>query len=726
MGFLEEFFLPQKHANEFSFQRYLRDLDGGTFRDKMCLGVCEAHGGSYLLKSFAIEPNAIFVGAMGSGKSFGALFSLITWLASNSDQTIVFLIDAVKGANDYRALFKYQESGHVYPILSSEMGIHRVIDLVYDEAMARRELFNSHKAESINAYEKITGKKMARIIMMMEEFHSIPYSILDFERNYKVAGTTANKFHTIMRIGRSMGTWVMAASQRSTKSDIPPEIVPNFTQKQIFRVTRAEAAYILGSSKAADITSEQKGRCETDYGTVQFPYMPIESQVKLLDKYIKPMDAECAYLTPQVISDYLGGKSTDELYKLKKLSDLVQNIENVDGEIVVGMMHKALRHKVESVDSQTDHNGISHIVTWASGVRVAVMIRSGPKIKILPKHIGRLRIGMEKYECERGILYTSATDLQVGVYNAAQDAKVEIVDHEDFLRLARQIEANVVVPENISPSELADPLKESGEYQKTHHVEPPKLDKTEHGNVLQMPLRPVLKDILPPTNKLYYGIKLRRIPVKLQYIPPKDEQLTISVHIQKTKKAEIYRILFYVINEPGDIIHRYYVDHKLSSMLDEETAAALDISDAKEWNKHKETLLGPEFENKIVSFFSNFNVLPETLRPCVMCWSADAGTLAQFMKKVPIFKNSQPTEAVGPKPFGLITYEDLAWENIKDVAASKYTNEVITKDLLMNILVQNPDRPDMFFPIERDRLILGQINKDPFLILEEVEREQKK
>lgn len=405
---------------------------------------------------------------MGSGKSVAANFSILTWMLANSDQTVLFIADTLKGANDYQALF---DCDQVFPVLSSEAGIHRVIDLMYDEAMARREAFNEVQAENMYEYEKKMRKikndpnfKIARCVLLIEEFHAIPYNILNFDKDFKIPNTSAFKFHQLMRIGRSMGTWVVACSQKGTKSDIPSEIIPNFTQKQIFRVNRNEASYFLSDTKAAEIRTDQKGRCETDYGSVQFPYVPISTQVKLLKKYNQPLTAECCYLTPKLIEDYLGGRSTEELYRLKKLPDLIEGIEGYDHDLIIAMMHKRLEHKVTQIDSKIDPNGISLIVEWPGKGRIAVMIRVGSK-KITGKHIHKLNKGMQYMKCDRGILYTSAEDLPAAVYKNAIEHKIEVVDHEDMLRLARQLEAKSLVLKDLDPSKLADEGKESGEYQ---------------------------------------------------------------------------------------------------------------------------------------------------------------------------------------------------------------------------------------------------------------------
>lgn len=683
MGFLDSIFLPKRRSNEFTFERYINDLDNDHFRDKMCLGICEAHGGSYLLKQFSLEPNALYVGAMGSGKSYAACFSLVTWMLSNSDQTILFIVDAVKGANDYRALFEYTD--HVYPVLSSEMGIIRVIDLVYREAMHRRELFNAVKAESINAYEKITGKKMARVILMMEEFHSIPYAILNFDRDFKTPNTPAFKFHQIMRIGRTMGTWVMAASQKSTKSDIPSEIVPNFTQKQIFRVSRQESAYVLGDSKAADIRSDQKGRCETDYGAVQFPLMPQETQIRLLKERMKPMDADCAYLTPGIIKDYIEGKSTEELYRLQKLPDLVSSIAGNDAEIVIRILHKKLGHTIESVNSLTDNHGISHIVTWQNGARVAIMIRVGDKVKVTQKHINRLQSGLAAYGCSRGIIYTSVSDIPPAVYRAAVESKIEVVDEEDLLRIARQIESGVNVSTLISPDNMADPAKESGEYQKIH-------EQLNPSHVVSV--KPLLQELIPnniidttPTpnitvvDKKEPIIKLKRIPVRMSYLPKKEDTLALLINVQRTKSGEIFRVLFYVLQE-HNTKHMWFVDKKIKGTLDEDTATVLEVSSVAEWNSQIETMIDSVFESKVLQYFDNFKICH--FPPIVATREENKEWVMNMLKQ---------TKHMMPKP--TIIEEILE-------AGLGFTRTQIQDEIMPQI---KPDKRNMFYEIEKDKLL---------------------
>ena len=456
MGSLDKLFFPPKAANEFTLDRYVRAIESGEFRDLFNLGVCETGGGTWLLKDFTQEPNALFVGSMGSGKSYAACFTMATWLMANSDKTILFIADAVKGANDYSMLAAYEQ---VYMITgdggrNAQVLIERVIDMVFSEAMARKDKFNEHQAISVVDYEAKTGKQMARIVIMLEEFHSIPYQMFEFERNFKKPHTIANKFHQLMRIGRSYGIFICAASQKSTKSDVPPEVVPNFTQKQIFKVSLGEAQYVLGRGDPAHLTSAQKGRCYTEYGAVQFPYLPKETQGVLLKRYVKPLTADCAYLNPRLIADYLEGKSTKELYHLKKLSELAEAMESFDGELILQIIHERVGNTVERLDSRTDNFGACLIITTPSGERKIVMYRPDSRIGI--KTLTNLSAGMIYYKCSSALMYCLGENLPQAIYNSANDLNVKIFDHEDIKLIARQIDANKIQNARRLESELAN------------------------------------------------------------------------------------------------------------------------------------------------------------------------------------------------------------------------------------------------------------------------------
>lgn len=451
-------FFPEKEKLDLSINRYMKLINDGTFVDKLVFGV-KAENLDYLMMNPFKEPNGGYFGAMGSGKSIGCVFTVLTHYLANGQNSIYFLIDPLKGMNDYKSLF---DQPNVYTIISDiggvEQKIKRVIELVNDEIKARMDRFNKVRAESLPAYEAITGKKIARIFIVFEEFHSVPYPILDWENNFKVPGTIAHKFNEIMRVGRSYGVTVFAASQKSTSSDIPTSVLLNLVNRNVFRVGPNEAAYLIRSSEPAGIKPDQKGRCFTDYGECQYPYIDPKIQPRLIKMFYRPLTAEFAHLNHQLIKDVLDGKKRDEMYKMKTFEKLVEGIDSLDATIVVKRFHEELGHTIEELDEKTEESGLSHIATTKGGRAIAIMTRQ--KGKTSARQVELLVEGMQRHGCTRGVIYCTLEDVPPAVYKAAAKVNtdtdgilnVEVLSKEEIMRRAAQLDKKIYIYEDDVPA----------------------------------------------------------------------------------------------------------------------------------------------------------------------------------------------------------------------------------------------------------------------------------
>lgn len=119
---------------------------------------------------------------------------------------------------------------------------------------------------------------------------------------------------------------------------------------------------------------------------------------------------------------------------------LVKMIKIVGPTQVFSMMHQEMDHEVELKDHRTDPHGILMIVTWPERGKVVIAYRSQESL-ITAKHINQISRSMEANNCQRAILYTTKDDLPSSLYRMATENNIEIIDREDLLRLARQIDA---------------------------------------------------------------------------------------------------------------------------------------------------------------------------------------------------------------------------------------------------------------------------------------------
>lgn len=643
-----ELFIPRKKEKVFNFEKYTQDLDNGVFRDKFCLGVSEENNGKWHLKNFQNEPNAIFVGSMGSGKSQAGKFSLLTWLLANNDKTLCFIVDPLKAAQDYKVLFPFE---NVYTILSSSDGIHKLMELLYDESKERSKLFSENESESLSEYEHRTQQALARIIVMFEEFHAVP-NIINFDKEYKTEGTSANKFFTLMKIGRAQGIWFMACSQKATKSDVPSEIVTGFTQKQIFKVSQAESSYWLGHPQASRLQTKFKGRCYVEGimpTQVQFPWLgdDLDSTTeKLIEKYVKPYNATCAYLNQQMIKDFLSGRTTEDLYKHKKLSELAQNIDkaNIDAKVVISMMHKASPHKkIEVLEDNLDEFGLTHILTALNGQRIAITIKKGIK-KIMPKHLQDFSQGIKANGCDKGIMYVAIPDTPPeSAYKLARNNLIELVDMEDLIRMATKIDhANETGNEfEIDPEHIADDDKESGSFFKLKgsekdlnfgedYVDPedaevlnliegelnlddefeksqPLIEKMPEIEPIKDPKK-IIDDIISSNPRVTQNTVIKRPNVNINFKLSQDDNPTLMVNFLKNKNGDFYRILFLTIVDDS-IAHRFFIDKQVSGLFDYETKIKLGITSEDDWNSNPLVLSEEKFDKVLAQYMSNFDNL---------------------------------------------------------------------------------------------------------------------
>lgn len=295
--FFRKLFLSQVEKEEGDFRSYMENLKAGNFRDVLNYGVAEDKRG-FLLKNPVEQPGALYCGGMGSGKSVAMRFTLSTHFISNSDITFYLLIDTQKGMTDYEPLFMYDKN--VATALNDKSKLVPAFEMIYLEMMARKEEFSRLGAKNILVYEELRRegvkdsegkwiqkpepnyKGMARIIIGIEEFHDVPNNeIVKYHLNSDRENSPAYQLKMILRIGRSYGITMLAATQRATADDFPSSLKPGITQQMSFKVNNPGDAAAINLPLAVDIKGDQRGRCVYENGFIQFPYLNDKDLKKL-------------------------------------------------------------------------------------------------------------------------------------------------------------------------------------------------------------------------------------------------------------------------------------------------------------------------------------------------------------------------------------------------------------------------------------------------------------
>ena len=388
-----------------------RLLLSDSLRDQVNLGLL-VDKGQFLLESFMKSPNSLFVGEMGSGKTIAARYTVMNWMISNSDQTNLFIVDTVKGAYDYKDLFAYSQ---IKSALSPNQ-VHGLIDLLYKESIARKNKFSEVGAKDLLDYEKKTGEKISRCLTVLEELHALTYSVFNFEKDYKIKGTTANKFHNLMRTGRSLGIWFIGVAQRATSSDLPPQIVPNFTNKQVFKVSKAEASYVLGDYRPSQLKSDQKGRCFSDYGEIQFPFIGDEDFRNIIAKHIVKRDSKSFIMKDILVDEVLRGEiklSVNHLLNSDNFNDFIKTM------IIKEHMILKEYESYMIIKNKKDE----------------LILSLSSKDKIEAKMIQNMIFEMKQNNCIDGVIYSKETKIDTEIYQFANLNNIRIIDYDDLLKI---------------------------------------------------------------------------------------------------------------------------------------------------------------------------------------------------------------------------------------------------------------------------------------------------
>lgn len=378
MKFLQKILMAEVEKEEGEFNSYLEKLEAGDFKDKMFYGVAEDKRG-FLYVDPVQQPGALYCGGMGSGKSIAMRTTLLTHMAANSENTVYILVDVLKGMTDYAIMFPYTDN--VATALNDQAKLIPTIEMIYQECMARKEEFSRVNANNIYQYEKIMKKQdpnfqgLARIILAIEEFHAIPNAeVIKYHMNVDRNGSPAAMLKDLLRVGRSYGIQLLAATQRATSDDFPSSLKPGITQLMAFRVNNPGDATAINLSLAADIRSDQRGRCVYEGGFIQFPYIDDDSGIELLKKYYKPLKAKMLRYKMADYHQAFSGEGNQGMVKVKTLKSLLENHTSFKSEDIVTRVLEYFDFKVKpQINDAINVN----LIAERDGVNYGVLILKG-------------------------------------------------------------------------------------------------------------------------------------------------------------------------------------------------------------------------------------------------------------------------------------------------------------------------------------------------------------
>jgi hypothetical protein len=334
---------------------YIEALESGLFKDKLFYGISQKRRGFALLNPFT-DPGALYVGKMGSGKSIGMKTTLFTHLLANSENTLYLLYDDLKSMSDYKIFFPL--INNVAYAINDKDKIIPVIEMLYAEVMERKKVFTANgNSNGVLEFEKFMKSKdssfpgIARIILCIEEFHSVTNNEkIKFAYKSEVEGTVAFKLRELMKIGRSYGVTLLAATQKATGDDFPSTLKSGISMMNAFKVSNAgDVSYMGGDlGLAADLPANTPGRClgNNDFGEIQYPWIPDNIGQMLINDYVKPLTAKMYKFQLKDFQTAFGGIGNDGMVDVLSFQTVLANYEQFNFNKITEKFLKAFDFKV--------------------------------------------------------------------------------------------------------------------------------------------------------------------------------------------------------------------------------------------------------------------------------------------------------------------------------------------------------------------------------------------
>lgn len=363
---------------------YFKNIESGKWKDKLVFGISQRKAGFLTSDPFQ-SPGAAYIGMMGSGKSVAMRFTLVTDMACNSAKTLYFLYDQAKAMGDYSAVFKYPNVITAVNVGEEEKFI-LLMDMLWSEICKRNKVIAEEmRLKNLQEYEEAKSnprskyydpnfKGLARIKVYIEEFAAVSMSkLIGLEDKKDNEGSAAWQFKLAMRIGRSVGITFVLATQRATYTDIPNDVKQGLASWFVFKVGSAGDAASANLPAAADIPKGMPGRCVTEEGFMQYPYIDRNINA-LLDHYVKPLEAE--FMTHQ-LSDYKKAFSQRGISGLLYVKPVVFAVKQQSQFKPADVGNRILSLFGFSCTKQENSSLVADLIAERDGEKYAVVLHRG-------------------------------------------------------------------------------------------------------------------------------------------------------------------------------------------------------------------------------------------------------------------------------------------------------------------------------------------------------------
>lgn len=222
------------------------------------IGIHGANEVQYLTLGVGGSHHALIAGVAGSGKS-SLLHTIIlrTITQYSPEELSVYLVDFKRGVEFKIYADFVLPSFKVVAIESEREFGYNILVALEREQKIRADLFKKSHVDKIEEYREL-GKKMPRILVIMDEFHE-----LFSNANDEFAKKSAVIMERIVRQGRAFGVHLILASQSySNITGIDRAVFDQMAVRIVLKCSKADANLLLdnGSSEIDQISIDDPGR----------------------------------------------------------------------------------------------------------------------------------------------------------------------------------------------------------------------------------------------------------------------------------------------------------------------------------------------------------------------------------------------------------------------------------------------------------------------------------
>lgn len=222
------------------------------------IGIHGANEVQYLTLGVGGSHHALIAGVAGSGKSSLLHTIIIRSLTQYSpDELSIYLVDFKRGV-EFKIYADYVLPSFKVVAIESEREFgYNILLALEREQKVRADLFKKSHVDKIEEYREL-GKKMPRILVIMDEFHE-----LFSNTNDEFAKKSATIMERIVRQGRAFGVHLILSSQSySNITGIDKSVFDQMSVRIVLKCSRADANLLLdnGSAEIDQISIDDPGR----------------------------------------------------------------------------------------------------------------------------------------------------------------------------------------------------------------------------------------------------------------------------------------------------------------------------------------------------------------------------------------------------------------------------------------------------------------------------------